>query len=269
MPEIIEQTGSSYISNSETGSVLRANQGTWTFASGRSIQAQTVRIYSDNVGTSVESPEFQVGVPQNTVQINQDLGEEPEVIFNFIKEGLNLIQKRKLNKIIKQLSDAADVARQNGQISLEKKFTNNCICYMREAEMHLHGIKFFIEKKDLDDKRNKVRVKGKGKISDTKLSEYTRVIPKKVIKRLEKVKHLFDTFVVLHYFNENQKDVKDMSSEEKARMKDPILFGVIKENDRMYFIADWEDEYCDLTFDELTKVIVRESVFDGSYQPTL
>jgi hypothetical protein len=46
-----------------------------------------------------------------------------------------------------------------------------------------------------------------------------------------------------------------MSSEEKQKMKDPILFGYIKETDRLYFIADWEDEYCDLTFDEIVDVI--------------
>lgn len=268
MPEIQEQIGSSYISATEAR--YRTNIGTFqsTFVAGNA-NTQNVRIYSGN-GSTVELQGIDViQNPPNSVEINQDLGEEPEVVFNFIKDNLNLIQKRKLKKIIQQLSDAADVARQNGQISLEKKFVNNCICYMREADMHLHGIKFFIEKKDLDANRNKVRIKGKGKISDTILSDYTRVIPKKVIKRLEKVKHLFDTFVVLHYFNENQKDVKDMSPEEKGRMKDPILFGIIKENNRMYFIADWEDEYCDLTFDELTKVIVRESVFDGSFQPTL
>lgn len=34
-------------------------------------------------------------------------------------------------------------------------------------------------------------------------------------------------------------------------MKDPILFGKIKETDKLYFIADWQDEHCDLTFDKL------------------
>jgi hypothetical protein len=46
-----------------------------------------------------------------------------------------------------------------------------------------------------------------------------------------------------------------MSSDEKSKMRDPILFGYIKETDRLYFIADWEDEYCDLTFDEIIDVV--------------
>jgi len=46
-----------------------------------------------------------------------------------------------------------------------------------------------------------------------------------------------------------------MTKEEIQKMKDPILFGMIKESNRLYFIDDWEDEYCDLTFDEIIDVI--------------
>ncbi len=46
-----------------------------------------------------------------------------------------------------------------------------------------------------------------------------------------------------------------MTPDEHRKMKDPILFGWIKENNRLYFIADWEDEFCDLTFDEIVDVV--------------
>ena len=35
------------------------------------------------------------------------------------------------------------------------------------------------------------------------------------------------------------------------KVKDPILFGKLRNSNRFYFIADWEDEFCTLTFDEL------------------
>ena len=46
-----------------------------------------------------------------------------------------------------------------------------------------------------------------------------------------------------------------ITPEEKSKMKDPILFGFIKETRRLYFVADWEDEHCDLTFDEICDVV--------------
>lgn len=34
-------------------------------------------------------------------------------------------------------------------------------------------------------------------------------------------------------------------------MRDPVLFGLINESSRFYYVAEWEDEYCDLTFEEI------------------
>ena len=42
-----------------------------------------------------------------------------------------------------------------------------------------------------------------------------------------------------------------------GREKDPILFGAIMDGDvcfdRLYFICDWTDEFCDLTLDQLAE----------------
>jgi hypothetical protein len=38
-----------------------------------------------------------------------------------------------------------------------------------------------------------------------------------------------------------------------------LLFGKIKESDRYYFIDDWEDEYCDLTLDDIIDYFNLES----------
>lgn len=37
------------------------------------------------------------------------------------------------------------------------------------------------------------------------------------------------------------------------KRKDPILFGVIAGSNKLYFIGDWIDEYCDLRFDDVVK----------------
>lgn len=41
---------------------------------------------------------------------------------------------------------------------------------------------------------------------------------------------------------------------QKAK-KDPILFGVIRNSDKLYYIADWVDEYCDLTLEKMFETL--------------
>jgi hypothetical protein len=41
-------------------------------------------------------------------------------------------------------------------------------------------------------------------------------------------------------------------------MKDPVLFGIIKETNKLYFIADWDDEFCNLSFEELADAIGKD-----------
>src|SRR4030042_1990609 len=71
-------------------------------------------------------------------------------------------------------------------------------------------------------------------------------------------KALFDGYVVVHTDPNNTSVMKTV--EEK---KDPILFGVISESDRFYFIADWKDELCDLT---LEKIIDKLGLDDTDYK---
>ena len=47
----------------------------------------------------------------------------------------------------------------------------------------------------------------------------------------------------------------EMTKEEVEKKKDPILFGVIKNSTKLYFVADWKDDYCELTLEEMFKVL--------------
>jgi len=51
-----------------------------------------------------------------------------------------------------------------------------------------------------------------------------------------------------------------MTEKEKEKAKDPILFGVMKNSRNLYFIADWEDEYCDLTLSKMLNVLGKKSL---------
>lgn len=86
------------------------------------------------------------------------------------------------------------------------------------------------------------------------VANFGRPVPEDVIKRkceADKL-HVFDNYVVLH-FDPEQKSYKQTEKEKEEKRKkkaDPILFGVIHGIKNLYYIADWIDEYCDLTLDQ-------------------
>ena len=86
------------------------------------------------------------------------------------------------------------------------------------------------------------------------LSRYMREIPDELVDTIERTKNLFDEFYVVFtdYTGREERKI-----EKERRDKDPILFGVFKNQtnvaDRFYFLGDWVDEFCDLTLDKLVE----------------
>jgi hypothetical protein len=69
---------------------------------------------------------------------------------------------------------------------------------------------------------------------------------------------IFDNYVVLHYDPDGK--ATQMTEAEIAAKKDPILFGVIQHRRRLYFIADWVDEQCDLTLDQIADTLGSKAI---------
>ena len=88
------------------------------------------------------------------------------------------------------------------------------------------------------------------------LLKFDRIIPESVVDTKNKAEELavFDNYVIIHYDPDAAKLLKKevLSSEEK---KDPILFGLIKGSNKLYFIDDWIDEKCDLVYSKIIKAI--------------
>lgn len=183
-------------------------------------------------------------------------GISPQLYFKYVKKKMGFLENATYKKRMARLEKAFNAAMQNGQKALGEKVFKELTREMRESEMYARGVRMYIDKEVLY--RHKSRIKG-GHISDTAFSEFTRVIPSDVLKKKAAVDNLFDSFVIFHYWNEEAEKVlagkQKMSPEERSRMRDPILFGRIHESSRLYFIADWEDEYCDLTFDDIIDVV--------------
>lgn len=200
---------------------------------------------------------FNTDLLQWTVeQTGNKKGINPSLYFKYIKKKFGILETIKLDARLKRLEKAFNQAVENGQESLGAKLLTELTRESRESIMYAKGIRHFIAYSDVT--KYKKQIHG-GHISDTYFKEFTRVIPKDVLEKKAKVQQCFDDFIIYHVWDEEaeKKRTKDqkMSEKEAAKMRDPVLFGVIKESNRLYFIADWEDEHCDLTFEEMIDVI--------------
>jgi len=174
---------------------------------------------------------------------------EPLVIFSFIKNRFNFIQQRKLSKNLEKISEVLEVANRCQQIALSEKIREKFGVLLREQELIACGIKYYITEFLI---QRFVSMCNKKVIKVTPIRNYIRIIPKSVRVKLEKCQKakLFDDYVILHT------DPNDTSVEKTiAEKKDPILFGRIANSKKLYFIDDWQDEFCDITFDKVLSVL--------------
>lgn len=87
------------------------------------------------------------------------------------------------------------------------------------------------------------------------VKNFTRPMPQDIVDKIAKINQLevFDNYVVLYYDPEGK--VYKETAREEAKRKDPIIFGVIAGSTKLYYIADWVDEYCDLTLEKFIDAI--------------
>lgn len=203
-----------------------------------------------------------VGGTSGQVTVPKGKNFTPKIAFKFIKGKFNTIGQRYYEGRIKKLKKLSEKYLALGHNALGNKFLNKVKEEVAYAELFGARISHFLEAELIDKIR--YRVKG-GHIADTPFDKFTRVIPTKALKRkkeLDKMK-VFDEYVIYHYWNEELEKKKEkkekITSEEKSNMKDPILFGKRKDlPGKLFFIADWDDDYCDLTFDDLVDVLDLE-----------
>ncbi len=171
-----------------------------------------------------------------------------KIFFGLMKKKMGILKDYSYQKRIAKLEKAVETAEKNGQVAFSEELLKKLLVLCREAELWAMGKKIFLERETY----NQFRYKTEKPVALTPLKNYARPIPGDVLAekdRCDKAK-LFDGYAVMHY--DDKETVKETEQEKKERReKDPILFGVIQDSDRLYFVADWEDEYCDLTLDDI------------------
>lgn len=191
---------------------------------------------------------------------NEDLKEmTPYQYFQFVKSKVNEMNDENLNKLYSISSELLEKYKKTGQVKAAKKLAFHIKSILKEKEIIDLGITKFVYRDDIENYIDNI---AKDVVKIIELKNYTREIPDELVETIEKTKDIFDEMYVLFtdYTGEVEKKV------EKER--DPILFGsfidrtVDEMSQRMYYIGDWVDEYCDLTLDKLVsqtnKSIVKE-----------
>lgn len=139
----------------------------------------------------------------------------------------------------------------------------------KELKVIRAGYSVYVNREDLDEYIAKI---AKKTVVINKLEEFERDLPDDVVDKVAECKEqeLFDEYVIVFtdYTGKERKKV-----EAARREKDPILLGVLKigeqVSNRLYHIASWEDEYCDLTLDKMVKEFDSSVGGDTSMAKTL
>ena len=99
----------------------------------------------------------------------------------------------------------------------------------------------------------------------SEISSYTKPIPTNVIEKVKEADDtcLFDNFFILYYDPDKvqnifyNRSIEKKIEEEKEKQKDPIIFGAVCGITDLFYIADWEDDNCSLTWDKLISTITK------------
>lgn len=158
-----------------------------------------------------------------------------------------------IGEIAEHYEKALIQAKTMGQTALLERL-KDCIDAARgEAHLVAMGLRKYVTEKQVVELYEKVGTDKNLKL--TWIKNFGRIIPEAVyeIKKDVDERKIFDNYVILHY--DPKENGEKLTKKEKEKKKDPILFGVIKNSKKLYFVADWKDEYCDLTVDEMFKIL--------------
>jgi hypothetical protein len=174
--------------------------------------------------------------------------------FKEVKFALKDIPKYE-HRINDYLS-AVEYAKKNGQTALKEALEMEVQIVKNETILRDGGFDMVITEEQIV----KFYKESDKALAMTYIKNFARLIPSDVSKRKDEadILKVFDAYVVLSY-DPHGKSFK-MTEAEIIKKKDPILFGLIKGVRKLYFIADWKDEFCDLQLSDFINKFGEEAI---------
>lgn len=185
------------------------------------------------------------------IKLRNMLTTEKKETLNLLKvfEGIKIVAGKERDYIsrIYSLITLLKKAELMGQEALKENIFKEMIVDKYESILWSCGYNRYIGEEDL----LKFAKNSKKQLSIDYIKNYVGVIPDDVLEKKLKIDllEIFDNYVVLHYDPDRKNS--EMTKEEKKVAQDPILFGVLSGSKKLYYIADWIDEDCDLTWKNL------------------
>ena len=182
----------------------------------------------------------------------------PFEYFDKLKKSKTLTSTQNTKKLkdiaLKMLYKAATL----NQRSLARKLKFIIQCYEREEKVLNAGYNQYLRKEDVLKFLDIVSEIDKDVIKIISLEQFPREIPDDISEKIKKLKDnkIFDDYYIL-FTDYTGKVEKEVEKQRKIE-RDPVIFGIFLNNksrfksiddvfDRLYYIADWTDEYCDIT----------------------
>lgn len=182
---------------------------------------------------------------------------EPRDYFEEVKSKLKTTEVSSIEQQLLVLAEELERASEIGLSNAKNRLAFAFDAFTREQVLVARGYDKYVHLEDIMHLVDAVSPKNSIKIIE--LNRYPRIVPEgpaKKVKELLDLKVFSDMFVVYTDYT-NEKIETPAEREEVKRNTDPIIFGTFNDSklgfrhDRYYFVADWEDEYCDLTFDRM------------------
>ena len=243
------------------------------FETDNNLPKFTQQIRTEGITVSGNSVWFNATVPSNEGWMVDGSPSSGEKMRNWL---IRLLEGKKKPKVIKkqisvleffsglsksyeELTPIADIAthyekalvqaQANGQTALVEKLKDMVELVRSESHLIAMGLKKYVTEKQVYDFYEKV---GEDKnLKLTWIKNFGRIIPEEIYQAKKDVdeRKIFDNYVILHYDPANNGE--KLTKKEIEKKKDPILFGVMKGSRKLYYIADWKDEYCELTLEDM------------------
>lgn len=182
--------------------------------------------------------------------------ESVDTFFNNIKTAVRLldIDESSIEFYEKAINDSIA----NGQEALKEILRSKKDGILAEINLLKNEVTKYVSEEDVIEFYHRSKLPERI-LKLTWIKNYARVIPADVMQEKRKFdqKEVFDNYVILHFDKDDSSTA--MTEKEKEKAKDPILFGVTKGSRKLYYVADWVDEYCDLTLDKMLETLEIEA----------